>query len=90
MPVEKMKKYLIENNVLNSYTFEMIMNRIKKNTAFLNYLTKKQFLKDSRYFKVMALDFVINNDFEPKLVDIKGSPFFNLKNKELVENILNL
>lgn len=90
MNVEKMKKYLIDNKILNLYTFEMIMNRIKKNVAFLNFLTKKNFLKDSRYFKTMALDFVINSDFEPKLLDIKGSPFYNLKNQELVNNILNL
>lgn len=38
----------------------------------------------------MALDFAINQDLEPKLIDVKGSPILNIKNKEMVENIIEV
>lgn len=36
------------------------------------------------------MDFVINNDLEPKLIDIQGSPEFTTKNYKFVSNVLKL
>lgn len=82
--INKLKKYLLNENMMSNYSFELMLNRIKKNVAFLNYMAKDSFLNDSRYFKIMAFDFAINHDFEPKLMDVKGSPYYSVKNKDLV------
>lgn len=78
--LEKLKKYFIKTKQMNAYKFNMLMNKIKRHAAFLNHLAKKYFLPDPRYFHIMALDFIIDQNLEPKLIDIKGSPQFIHKN----------
>lgn len=60
--INKLKRYLIKNKIINEYHFNMIMNRIKKNTSFLNFLAKDDYYKDPRYFHTIALDYVLDSD----------------------------
>ena len=50
MSLDKLQRYFKKNNIMNEYSFNLVMNRIKEHTGFLNFLAKKSFLKDPRFF----------------------------------------
>jgi hypothetical protein len=83
-------KYLQETGIMNEYEFEKIYNKIKRNTAYLNHISMDNYLKDPRFFQVIALDFVISAQKEPILQSIKGSPQFTIKNFKMVSQIIKL
>lgn len=87
---KKLMRFFKKNKIMNSYEYEMILNKIKKILGFLNFLAHDKFLKDPRFFQTIAMDFAIGTDLEPKLIGVKGSPTFVKKNLKFVKKILNL
>lgn len=57
--------------------------------AKIIHLTRSSLLVDARVFQVFAFDFIIDHNLDIWLVDIKVNPNYSLKNKELVEGILD-
>lgn len=49
---------------------------------------KKRFLEDGRVFQLFAFDFILDKDMNLWLTDIKTNPNYSLKNRELIERIL--
>ena len=52
-------------------------------------LAQNSFYKDSRTFQVYAIDFIQDKNMRLWVHDIKFNPLYSLKNKELVERILD-
>lgn len=57
--------------------------------AKIIYLARNSLLADARIFQIFAFDFIIDQNLDIWLVDIKVNPNYSLKNKELVETILD-
>ena len=90
MDHENFMAYMTENGVIDQYEFDQVMNKIKKTAARLNFIAKDKYLKDSRFFQIIALDFVVDQELNPYLVDVKGSPEFTSKNLDYVRRSLEL
>ena len=87
---ERFMAYMTENKVMDEYEFNQVMNKIKKISAKLNFIVKDRYLRDPRFFQTIALDFVVDQELNPYLVDVKGSPEFTSKNLNYVRRSLEL
>ena len=87
---EKLLEYFKKDKTMSEYEYELILNRIKKIAAQLNFIAQKSYLKDPRFFQTIALDFVVDENFNPHLIGVKGSPEFTKKNTEMVKSVINI
>lgn len=87
---KKLLSYFKKQEKMNEYDYELMLNRIKKIAAQLNFVAQKHYLKDPRFFKTVALDFVIDDTLKPHLIGVKGSPELTKKNTEMAKSVLNL
>ena len=62
---------------------------IERAARLIIFSQKKRFNRESRAYQVFALDFIIDSQFKPWLIDIKNAPYFNLKNVEFLKSILD-
>lgn len=87
---EDLFDFLKTERQISKVRFNYIFDEIKQASSLLLELSYRKFLRDPRYFQIFAVDFVLDSDMTPWLVDVKGAPDYTLKNHEFVSNVLDL
>ena len=90
LKIEDLADYLVKHGLINT-SEEFVDNFRQKSEDIIKkiiYISRGKFLQDGRVFQLYAFDFIIDQDLNLWLVDIKINPMYSLKNKDLVEKVL--
>lgn len=87
---EDLFNFLEQDRKVSRARFNYIFDDIKQAGSLLLEMTYRKFLRDPRFFQVFAMDFVLDQQMNPWLVDVKGAPDYTLQNEEFVSDLLHL
>lgn len=88
--LESLFEFIKEDQKISSKQVNDIMNKIKQISTLLHIIFKSKYYRDSRFYQVFAIDFIIDNKLQPWLIDIKGAPDYMDKNQEFIHNLMKL
>ena len=87
---EDLFDFLKTEKGISKVRFNYIFEEIRQACSLLLEITYRKFLRDARYFQVFAVDFELDSEMTPWLVDVKGSPDYTLKNEKFVSDLLGI